>query len=58
MTGHRYAGRPQMRYRYDALGRVEEQLNPEGLSYRYAYENNQVVITRHPGTAGSAAHGR
>ncbi|EGT0664574.1 RHS repeat protein, partial [Citrobacter werkmanii] len=45
MTGHRYAGRPQMRYRYDASGRVEEQLNPEGLSYRYVYENNKVVIT-------------
>lgn len=45
MTGHRHAGRPQMRYRYDASGRVEEQLNPEGLSYRYVYENNQVVIT-------------
>ncbi|EDU0568079.1 type IV secretion protein Rhs, partial [Salmonella enterica subsp. salamae] len=24
MTGHRYAGRPQMRYRYDETGRVTE----------------------------------
>ncbi|EDT2944254.1 RHS repeat protein [Salmonella enterica subsp. enterica] len=45
MTGHRYAGRPQMRYRYDETGRVTEQLNPEGLSYRYAYEKNQVAVT-------------
>ncbi|EBW9555826.1 hypothetical protein DQK75_23385, partial [Salmonella enterica subsp. enterica serovar Stanleyville] len=42
MTGHRYAGRPQMRYRYNRDGQVEEQLNPEGLSYRYAYEKNRV----------------
>ncbi|HHR4889011.1 TPA: RHS element core protein [Salmonella enterica] len=45
MTGHRYAGRPQMRYRYNRDGQVEEQLNPEGLSYRYAYEKNRVTIT-------------
>ncbi|EJO5241013.1 RHS domain-containing protein [Salmonella enterica] len=45
MTGHRYAGRPQMRYRYDETGRVTEQLNPEGLSYRYNYEKNRVTIT-------------
>ena len=45
MTGHRYAGRPQMRYRYDETGRVDEQVNPEGLSYRYAYEKNCVTIT-------------
>ncbi|EAA5453260.1 type IV secretion protein Rhs, partial [Salmonella enterica subsp. enterica] len=45
MTGHRYAGRPQMRYRYDETGRVTEQLNPEGLSYRYDYEKNRVTIT-------------
>lgn len=45
MTGHRYAGRPQMRYRYDETGRVTEQLNPEGLSYRYRYEKNSVTIT-------------
>ncbi|EAO6614123.1 type IV secretion protein Rhs, partial [Salmonella enterica] len=45
MTGHRYAGRPQMRYRYDETGRVTEQLNPEGLSYRYAYEKSRVTIT-------------
>ncbi|SUH24223.1 protein RhsA [Salmonella enterica subsp. enterica] len=45
MTGHRYAGRPQMRYRYNRDGQVEEQLNPEGLSYRYAYEKNQVAVT-------------
>ncbi len=45
MTGHCYAGRPQMRYRYNRDGRVEEQLNPEGLSYRYTYEKNRVTIT-------------
>ncbi|EGG4121082.1 type IV secretion protein Rhs, partial [Salmonella enterica] len=45
MTGHRYAGRPQMRYRYDETGRVTEQLNPEGLSYRYDYEKSRVTIT-------------
>ncbi|MCZ6984203.1 RHS domain-containing protein, partial [Salmonella enterica subsp. enterica] len=45
MTGHRYAGRPQMRYRYDETGRVTEQLNPEGLSYRYDYEKSCVTIT-------------
>lgn len=49
MTGHRYAGRPQMRYRYDETGRVTEQLNPEGLSYRYDYEKNRVTITDSPG---------
>ncbi|EBX7709225.1 type IV secretion protein Rhs, partial [Salmonella enterica subsp. enterica serovar Moero] len=43
MTGHCYAGRPQMRYRYNRDGRVEEQLNPEGLSYRYTYEKNRVT---------------
>ncbi|HAG9006481.1 TPA: RHS Repeat family protein, partial [Escherichia coli] len=37
MVGHRYAGRPEMRYRYDDAGRVVEQLNPAGLSYRYQY---------------------
>ncbi|HCL5273792.1 TPA: DUF4329 domain-containing protein [Salmonella enterica] len=45
MTGHRYAGRPQMRYRYDDAGRVTEQLNPEGLSYHYQYEKNCVTVT-------------
>lgn len=45
MTGHRHAGRPQMRYRYDETGRVTEQLNPEGLSYRYQYEKNRVTVT-------------
>ncbi|EOL0931911.1 DUF6531 domain-containing protein, partial [Escherichia coli] len=38
MVAHRYAGRPEMRYRYDDAGRVVEQLNPAGLSYRYQYE--------------------
>ncbi|EAM5463274.1 RHS repeat protein, partial [Salmonella enterica] len=49
MTGHRYAGRPQMRYRYDETGRVTEQVNPEGLSYRYRYEKNRVTVTDSPG---------
>jgi RHS repeat-associated protein len=45
MTGHGFAGRPSMRYRYDETGHVMEQLNPGGLSYRYAYEKNSVTIT-------------
>ncbi|HCA3405262.1 TPA: DUF4329 domain-containing protein [Salmonella enterica subsp. salamae serovar 35:g,m,s,t:-] len=45
MTAHRYAGRPQTTYHYDASGRVTEQHNPAGLSYRYEYEKNAVIIT-------------
>jgi len=45
MVAHRYAGRPQTCYRYDAAGRVVEQHNPEGLSYTYRYEKNCVTIT-------------
>ncbi|EFN4754299.1 RHS repeat protein, partial [Escherichia coli] len=42
---HRYAGRPEMRYRYDDTGRVVEQLNPAGLSYRYQYEQDRITVT-------------
>ncbi|HBH8400643.1 TPA: RHS repeat protein, partial [Escherichia coli] len=45
MVGHRYAGRPEMRYRYDDAGRVVEQLNPAGLSYRYQYEQDRITVT-------------
>uniref|UniRef100_UPI002ED82583 DUF6531 domain-containing protein n=1 Tax=Enterobacterales TaxID=91347 RepID=UPI002ED82583 len=45
MTAHRYAGRPEIQYRYDASGRVTEQINPEGLSYAYVYERNAITIT-------------
>ncbi|MBT1727500.1 RHS element core protein [Enterobacter quasimori] len=45
MTAHRHAGRPQTTYSYDASGRVVAQHNPEGLSYRYEYEKNAVIIT-------------
>ena len=45
MTGHGYAGRPAMRYVYDSEGRVTEQVNPAGLSYRYGYEKDRVTIT-------------
>ena len=45
MVAHRYAGRPQTTYRYDATGRVTEQHNPGGLSYRYQYEKGYTVIT-------------
>lgn len=45
MVAHRYAGRPEIRYRYDAAGRVTEQHNPAGLSYGYDYRRHQVVIT-------------
>ncbi|VDZ75841.1 Rhs protein [Salmonella bongori] len=45
MTAHQYAGRPQTAYRYDASGRVTEQHNPAGLSYRYEYEKNVITVT-------------
>ncbi|MFT4291701.1 DUF6531 domain-containing protein, partial [Enterobacter sp.] len=45
MTAHSHAGRPQTTYHYDEAGRVVAQHNPEGLSYRYRYENNTVTIT-------------
>ncbi|EFE07717.1 RHS repeat-associated core domain protein [Citrobacter youngae ATCC 29220] len=45
MVAHQYAGRPQTSYRYDAAGRVVEQLNPAGLSYRYEYQRDHVAIT-------------
>jgi YD repeat-containing protein len=45
MTAHSHAGRPQTTYHYDEAGRVVAQHNPEGLSYRYGYENNTVTIT-------------
>ncbi|UGS42594.1 RHS element core protein [Pseudocitrobacter corydidari] len=45
MVAHRYAGRPEMRYRYDDIGRVTEQRNPAGLSYTYQYEKNRITIT-------------
>ncbi|ELV1435311.1 DUF6531 domain-containing protein [Escherichia coli] len=37
MVAHHYAGRPESRYRYDDTGRVTEQVNPEGLDYRFEY---------------------
>ncbi len=45
MVAHRYAGRPEMRYRYDDAGRVVERLNPAGLSYRYQYEQDRITVT-------------
>ncbi len=45
MVAHRHTGRPEMRYRYDDIGRVTEQINPAGLSYAYLYENNCITIT-------------
>ncbi|MCU6176989.1 RHS element core protein [Citrobacter cronae] len=45
MVAHRYAGRPEIQYRYDASGRVTEQRNPQGLSYTYAYEQNRITLT-------------
>ena len=45
MVAHRYAGRPQTRYRYDATGRVTGQHNPAGLSYRYDYTRSSVTVT-------------
>ncbi|EIX9972295.1 RHS repeat protein, partial [Salmonella enterica] len=45
MVAHRYAGRPETGYRYDAAGRVVEQRNPAGLRYTYTYDRNTVTIT-------------
>ncbi|GDH02218.1 type IV secretion protein Rhs [Escherichia coli] len=39
------AGRPESRYRYDDTGRVTEQVNPEGLDYRFEYGQDRVTIT-------------
>lgn len=45
MVAHRYAGRPEAGYRYDAAGRVEQQRNPAELRYTYTYDRNTVTIT-------------
>ncbi|TJA49768.1 RHS repeat family protein [Escherichia coli] len=45
MVAHHYAGRPESRYRYDDTGRVTEQVNPEGLDYRFEYGESRVIIT-------------
>ncbi|EIT3264848.1 RHS repeat protein [Escherichia coli] len=45
MVAHHYAGRPESRYRYDDTGRVTEQVNPEGLDYRFEYGQDRVSIT-------------
>ncbi|EFC6881361.1 RHS repeat protein, partial [Escherichia coli] len=45
MVAHHYAGRPESRYRYDDSGRVTEQVNPEGLDYRFEYGQDRVTIT-------------
>ncbi|EJI7891386.1 RHS repeat protein [Escherichia coli] len=45
MVAHHYAGRPESRYRYDDTGRVTEQVNPEGLAYRFEYGESRVIIT-------------
>ena len=45
MVAHHYAGRPESRYRYDDTGRVTEQVNPEGLDYRFEYGQDRVTIT-------------
>ena len=45
MVAHHYAGRPESRYRYDDTGRVTEQVNPEGLDYRFEYGQDRVAIT-------------
>ena len=44
-VAHHYAGRPESRYRYDDTGRVTEQVNPEGLDYRFEYGQDRVTIT-------------
>ncbi|HCB8032514.1 TPA: type IV secretion protein Rhs, partial [Escherichia coli] len=45
MVAHHYAGRPERCYRYDDTGRVTEQVNPEGLDYRFEYGESRVIIT-------------
>ncbi|EJI7534856.1 RHS repeat protein [Escherichia coli] len=45
MVAHHYTGRPESRYRYDDTGRVTEQVNPEGLDYRFEYGQDRVTIT-------------
>ncbi|EPS8419691.1 RHS element core protein [Escherichia coli] len=45
MVAHHYAGRPESRYRYDDTDRVTEQVNPEGLDYRFEYGQDRVTIT-------------
>ncbi|MBZ9336385.1 RHS repeat protein, partial [Escherichia coli] len=44
MVAHHYAGRPESCYRYDDTGRVTEQVNPEGLDYRFEYGESRVII--------------
>ncbi|MBU5881265.1 RHS repeat domain-containing protein, partial [Vibrio cholerae] len=58
MVAHRYAGRPEMRYRYDDAGRVVEQLNPAGLSYRYQYEQDRITVTDSVSGNAEAERGR
>ncbi len=43
-----------MRYRYDDTGRVVEQLNPAGLSYRYLYEQDRITVTDSLSQRGAA----
>ncbi|XIY75067.1 hypothetical protein AB2F06_10530 [Escherichia coli] len=57
MVAHHYAGRPESRYRYDDTGRVTEQVNPEGLDYRFEYGQDRVTITDSLNRAGGAVHG-
>ncbi len=45
MVARHYAGRPESRYRYDDTGRVTEQVNQEGLDYRFEYGQDRVTIT-------------
>ncbi len=57
MVAHHYAGRPESRYRYDDTGRVTEQVNPEGLDYRFEY-GEPGNHHGQPEPAGGAVHGR
>lgn len=45
MTAHRFAGRLQTTYLYDAAGQVVVEHNPAGLSYTYGYEKSAIIIT-------------
>ncbi len=57
MVAHHYAGRPERRYRYDDTGRVTEQVNPEGLDYRFEYGAGPGHHHGQPEPAGGAVHG-
>ncbi len=45
MVAHRYAEGRRCATATTIRGRVVEQLNPAGLSYRYLYEQDRITVT-------------